>query len=485
MYVDQNDPLVNVPVSHPVQPGRGFQFRFSERRVLLILVDSLMVALAAWGAGVLWLQPVDWSLTGPVLLQYWYWFPLLLGGWWFLAWLNDLYDVPSSDNTTLSAIRVVIAGGASFVAYALIHVLRPNTPNPLLFAYYLGLVMPAIALWRWGYAIVFDRPPFLHRVLIVGGGDRGRVLADILCQRPGVTCRVMGYVDDSATGEGILPEGVPRVGQEADLAQLAEELRVNEIVIAKEHELDRSLFQVLVDCQARGVRVCWMPDLYGKYYRQIPMQYVDPAWALHAVQGRRIFSRLQQLSKRLMDLVLVVLALPFLLFFFLPVAVAIRLDSSGPVFYRQIRSGRGNKLFCIFKFRTMHVDAEKDGKARWATENDPRITRVGRFLRKSRLDELPQVINVLCGEMSLVGPRPERPEFVEMLQESVPFYRTRLMVKPGLTGWAQVHYNYGNSQEDAAIKLQYDFYYIHHWSLWLDLYVLYRTVGVVARFKGT
>jgi lipopolysaccharide/colanic/teichoic acid biosynthesis glycosyltransferase len=164
--------------------------------------------------------------------------------------------------------------------------------------------------------------------------------------------------------------------------------------------------------------------------------------------------------------------------------VAIRLDSPGPVFYRQVRSGRGNRPFRIFKFRTMFVDAEKDGRARWATKDDPRITRVGRFLRKSRLDELPQVLNVLRGEMSLVGPRPERPEFVEELQQEVPFFRTRLMVKPGITGWAQIHYDYGNSARDALIKLQYDFYYIHYWSLWLDLYTLYRTLGVVARLKG-
>jgi lipopolysaccharide/colanic/teichoic acid biosynthesis glycosyltransferase len=132
----------------------------------------------------------------------------------------------------------------------------------------------------------------------------------------------------------------------------------------------------------------------------------------------------------------------------------------------------------------MVVDAEKDGRAVWATENDPRITRVGRFLRKTRLDELPQLLNILKGDMSLVGPRPERPEFIEELQQAIPFYRVRLLVKPGLTGWAQIHYDYGNSVEDALIKLQYDFYYIRYWSLWLDLYTLFKTVYVVLRFKG-
>lgn len=463
----------------------GFRVHFSERRALLALVDSLIIAGAAWGAGFLWMGSGDLVRSSAVVQKYWYWYPLLLGGWWFVAWLNDLYDVPSSENTALSTMRVAITGAISLFLYTLIHMTLRNIPHPNLFAYYLALVLPGIALWRWVYSISFDRPPFLHRLLIVGGGRRGRVLADILGEGPGVKCKVMGYVDDHTAGGQAMPASLPCLGRETDLPQLTEDLRIHEIVVAKEQELDSTLFHALVDCQTHGVRVSWMPDLYGQYFRHIPVEYVDPAWALHAMQSRPAFNRLQQFSKRLVDIVLVVLALPFLLLVLLPIAVAIRLDSVGPVFYRQVRSGRGNKPFSIFKFRTMSVDAEKDGIARWATENDPRVTRVGRLLRKSRLDELPQVINVLLGDMSLIGPRPERPEFIEELQEVVPYYYTRSMVKPGITGWAQIHYDYGNSAKDALIKLQYDFYYIHHWSLSMDLYILYRTLGVVARLKGT
>lgn len=475
----------NAPAVERKKSDSGYQFRFSERRVLLVLVDSLIVALAAWGASVLWEKPDGLQASVAMAGEYWYWYPVLLGGWLLLAWLNDLYDIRSTDNTPLSAMRVTIAGALSLVIYWVVHSLIPKAPHPLLFTYYLGLVLPAIALWRWAYTVSFDRPPFHHRVLIVGGGSRGQLLADILREGPGVKCNVMGYVDGNTATKEDMREDVPYLGQESDLSYLVQELGIHEIAISTEQDLENPLFQMLIDCQAQGVRVSWLPSLYGKFYRQIPMEYVDPAWALHAMQERPIFSRLQQSNKRLLDLTLVVLALPFLLLFFLPIAVAIRLDSEGPVFYRQMRSGRGNRPFRIFKFRTMYVDAEKDGKARWATENDPRVTRVGRFLRKSRLDELPQVLNVLSGDMSLVGPRPERPEFVEELQEIVSFYRTRMMVKPGITGWAQIHYDYGNSEEDASIKLQYDFYYIHHWSLWMDLYILYRTVGVVAQLKGT
>jgi exopolysaccharide biosynthesis polyprenyl glycosylphosphotransferase len=202
------------------------------------------------------------------------------------------------------------------------------------------------------------------------------------------------------------------------------------------------------------------------------------------MQGQSIFNRLQRLSKRGLDLVVVLVSLPIFGLLIPLLALAIRLDSPGPVFYRQVRSGRGGKPFSIIKFRTMFTDAEKDGKPRWAMEDDPRITRAGRFLRKTRLDELPQIFNILKGDMSIVGPRPERPEFVAELSQAIPFYQVRLTVKPGLTGWAQIHAEYGNSVEDALVKLQYDFYYIRCWSLWLDLYTMFKTVYVVFKLQG-
>jgi exopolysaccharide biosynthesis polyprenyl glycosylphosphotransferase len=203
------------------------------------------------------------------------------------------------------------------------------------------------------------------------------------------------------------------------------------------------------------------------------------------MQSQSFFTRLQAVIKRLLDLVMFMFSLPIILVLMPFIALAIRLDSPGPVFYRQVRCGRAGKPFYIYKFRTMVNDAEKDGKAQWASKNDPRITRIGSFLRKSRLDELPQLLNVLRGEMSVVGPRPERPEFIEKLEREIPLYRTRLLVKPGITGWAQVHYDYGNSVEDALIKLQYDFYYIRYQSLALDIYTMFQTVGVLLRLEGT
>jgi exopolysaccharide biosynthesis polyprenyl glycosylphosphotransferase len=275
------------------------------------------------------------------------------------------------------------------------------------------------------------------------------------------------------------------LGRVADLPTLVQRLQVHEVVVAMKQSLTDELIEVLIRCQGRGVQVSWMPDLYEKICRSVPVRYIDNSWALSAIQGKPIFNRLQLIAKRCLDLVIIVGALPVLLLMMPVIALAIYLDSPGPIFYQQIRVGRGGELFTIFKFRTMIPDAEKNSTPQWATEKDPRITRVGWLLRKMRLDELPQLLNILRGEMSFVGPRPERPEFVADLEQKIPFYRTRLLVKPGLTGWAQIHYGYGNSVEHAMYKLQFDFYYIHHWSLWKDIYILFRTFAVVFQLKGT
>lgn len=463
---------------------RGVQIRFSERRVLLFAIDSVIVVLAAWFVAWLWQQVGrPWS-DHALVTSDWIWASLILLSWWVLALLNDLYDVPTSHNVSLTLARLAVVGVTCVLIVVAGHFVNPRALSLSFFLQFLLVLLPVIGLWRWLYSISTYRPPFIHRVLVIGGGGRGRAVVELLNTGEGGKCTVVGFLDDDVHAQEAMVDNVALLGNEKELPTLAMRLGVHEVVVAKERNLDAQLFDQLVDCQAQGLRVSWMADLYGRLYRQTPIQYIDPAWVLQAMEDRPIFSRLQQSVKRILDLIVVVLALPLILLVIVPVAVAIRLDSTGPAFYKQTRAGRGSRPFTILKFRTMFVDAERDGQARWAQENDPRITRVGRILRKTRMDELPQVLNVLRGEMSLVGPRPERPEFIESLQKEIPYYRTRLMVKPGITGWAQVQYDYGSSSEDALKKLQYDFYYIQYWSLWMDLYILYRTVGVMAQFKG-
>ncbi|RIK42592.1 MAG: sugar transferase [Chloroflexi bacterium] len=471
---------------------QGFQAPFSERKTLLMVMDALLIFGATWGAIRLLGQTSDDVVNTAIVATYWYWFPLLISAWWGVAWFNDLYHIPSAHDANLSAKRVLTAGVLGLLMSYLAWWVFQVQVSQLISIYFFALAVPAIALWRYAYTLLSNiYRPFSHRILILGQGKRGQAIAQVLQQERHLNYTVLGYLADCDGGEASESDagrhlgGLPVLGKAADLLRLVREQRVHQVVVAIERSLETDLFHLLVECQANGVAVVWMPDLFEKVCRKIPIEHIDPAWGLHAMQEKPIFSRLQQSAKRLCDLLLCVLAFPAFLLILPLLALAIRLDSPGSIFYRQIRCGRGGKPFAIFKFRTMVVNAEQNGEARWASKDDARITRVGRFLRKTRLDELPQVLNILSGEMSFVGPRPERPEFVAKLEQEIPFYRTRLTVKPGLTGWAQINYEYGNSVEDARTKLEYDFYYVRYWSLWLDLYILFRTVSTVIQFKGT
>lgn len=320
-----------------------------------------------------------------------------------------------------------------------------------------------------------------NRILIVGGGERASKIAKVLKQTSPHNYDIIGFVDDNFKPNGNTLGHKLLLGKTVDLPHLVIKKQIQEVVVALDNYLEEKLFRLLMECQERGIRVSYMPDLHEKLRYSVPVEHIDPTWALGIMQ--KLPNPVQLFTKRLQDiffgvggLLTFITILPF-------VALAIYLDSPGPIFYRQIRLGQSGKPFSIIKFRTMSVDAEKDGKACWATDDDVRVTRVGHFLRQTGLDELPQVLNILRGEMSIVGPRPERPQFIEQLDREIPFYRTRLMVKPGLTGWAQVRYKYGNSVKDALIKLQYDCYYLRHWSIWLDLYIIFKTIKVLFKLR--
>lgn len=466
-----------------VSKYQGFQAPLYERRVLLALADALIVVLAVFVAIQIWYKTANSGLDFAAFArERWYWFPVLLSGWWVLAWLNDLYYVPASFDKVTNAMRVAIVGVINLAIYLVAFFLIPNHLPRVFFLYFFVIVWSSITLWRWAYTVFFFPPQY--RVLIVGHGEGGESIARVLKQASKLNYQVLGYVDDNLAARQTASDGLPVLGRTADLPELVQQLQVHAVVLAMKRKVRRALFERLVECQARGVRVSLMSDLYAQLCRKIPIEHIDPAWAIHVMQDRPLFSPLQLSLKRLMDLGLGLIGLLILGSILPLVALAIRLDSFGPIFYRQTRCGQAGTTFSIIKFRTMSNDAEKDGQARWATQGDARITRVGRLLRKTRLDELPQVLNVLRGDMSIVGPRPERPELITELQQVIPYYNTRMMVKPGLTGWAQVHYNYGNTVKDALIKLQYDFYYLRYWTLWLDLYTIFRTFGVVFGLKG-
>lgn len=464
---------------------RQFQAPYSERRAVLILGDTLAFLVAQF-ALFLWLnQSSSSSLAGINASQSWMISLFCMLSWYMLAWLNDLYHIRSSYQRSLTLRRILFTITLAIVLFTAVNNLFTQpVPGSTFILLYVIITTPLIILWRMLYTVLSKILTFQHRVLIIGRGRAAHAITQVLKQETFIKYEIVGYLSPGKAATDLALSQMPWLGKVSNLAKVTQSYSVDEIVVAKGGKIKTKLFNALVECQANGIHVSWMPELYENLRHRIPIQHIDPGWALYAMQNRAVFRRLQLALKRVIDLGLVVFSLPMLLMLIPFIAIVIKLDSPGPIFYRQIRCGRAGEPFKIFKFRTMYTNAEGDGKARWAKDNDPRITRIGRILRKSRLDELPQVINILIGNMSFVGPRPERPEFVSSLESKISFYRTRLMVKPGLTGWAQVHYDYGNTEKDALMKLQYDFYYLRYWSIWLDLYILFRTVGVVFQLKG-
>ncbi|MDH4138371.1 MAG: exopolysaccharide biosynthesis polyprenyl glycosylphosphotransferase, partial [Anaerolineae bacterium] len=313
----------------------------------------------------------------------------------------------------------------------------------------------------------------------------GQTIAQAIYDNLSADYEIVGFIDDDPHKQGQTLEGIPVLGNHSKLVAWAEEKGISEIVLAITRDLSGDMFQAVMDCNERGIQITPMPILFEQMTGRVAVEHVGNNWFIVLpIDGVSTYS-LFMLLKRIADILISVLGLAFLLALLPFVALAIYLESPGPIFYSQDRVGRAGQTFQLIKLRSMAPDAEQDGQPRWAEENDKRATRVGRFLRRTRLDELPQCLNVLRGEMSLIGPRPERPEFVAELQKRIPFYRSRLAVRPGLTGWAQVNYHYGSSVEDALAKLQYDLYYIKHQSLYLDLLILLKTIGVVLSFQGT
>lgn len=317
-------------------------------------------------------------------------------------------------------------------------------------------------------------------VLVLGTGRQAQMIADLEPVQPGF--RVVGYVPVNEQETHIRQDRW--IAHNKRLMDIVLDYEVDEIVVAPDDRRLRLPVDEILDCKMSGTMVLDLLSFFEKETSRIKLDVLHPSWIFFS-DGFRL-SGLTQYSKRFLDLlvgvVIFLLSWPFMLL----VALAIWVESGGkgPIFFHQVRVGLNGRSFKVHKFRSMRTDAEADGVARWATKNDSRITRVGAVIRKARLDELPQVFNVLRGEMSLVGPRPERPQFVEQLEKEIPFYGERHRVKPGVTGWAQLSYPYGATIEDARNKLEFDLYYVKNASAFLDLIILLETVEVVLWGKG-
>jgi exopolysaccharide biosynthesis polyprenyl glycosylphosphotransferase len=319
---------------------------------------------------------------------------------------------------------------------------------------------------------------------LIGAGKAGQTLAELYQSMGTWSFNIIGYVDDDEQKVGKSFQGLPVLGTSTRLLDLIDVYRVSDLVVAINGEIQGTTFQSILDAQERSVDVTRMPILYEEMTGRVPIHHLESDWIIRSFVDEVRMSGFYDLFKRALDILggitgmlILVLISPFL-------ALAVALDSGLPVFYSQLRLGRGGSRFRIYKFRSMYQKAGVDNGARTTMENDPRVTRVGNFLRKTRLDELPQFWNVLRGDMSLVGPRAEIPELVADYQKQIPFYRARLLVKPGLTGWAQINYGYVTSVTETGVKLEYDLYYIKHRTISMDVQIILRTIGTVVRRTG-
>ena len=380
----------------------------------------------------------------------------------FSAWLEQAFRILF----VLGLVALALGGVTYFMPDFL-----PGTDPVLTGIFILGI---GLFGWRTTYGWLVKLPFFRERVYVVGTGDRAqRLLGGLRRQALGI--EVVGSTGD-VEGE------LTREAVASHLVGLVHEKRVNRVIVAMADRRGTLPVEELLALRLEGVKVEEATDWLEKISGRIEVEQLYPSWLIYS-EGFR-FSRFHRLIRRVLNflvaLVGVIATLPLLPL----IALAVRLDSPGPVLYRQKRVGRGGRTFYCYKFRTMRPDAEADSGATWATDDDPRITRVGRFLRASRLDEIPQLWCVLKGDMHFVGPRPERPEFVEWLSKEIPYYGVRHVARPGITGWAQVQYKYGNTLEDAREKLQYDLYYIKNASIGLDMLIMFQTIKIVLLGRG-
>jgi exopolysaccharide biosynthesis polyprenyl glycosylphosphotransferase len=467
----------------------------------LFVVDVVALLVAGQGALIGWrLLHGDQDLLGILLSPYQVWTLWLKIVWLSLFALQGGYDLHVS--ARVGAIARCLAGTAVFFAVGYLALYFLTTDNPSSYALF-GLVgtqvrllrvvpvlFGAIALllglgWRSFYALVLTGDHFLQHVLVVGAGRAGQTLVQALKETPGMGYRIIGYIDDDPAKLGQVIEDVPVMGDHLSLLTIAREHSVNELALSISSGVKGNLFASVMSCFEQGIQITPMPLIYERLTGRVPVEHVGQQWYLSLPLSAKPPNWAFRVVERAHDLVLALIGLVFLAVLIPFVALGNLLFSPGPLFYWQTRVGKRGRLFRVVKLRTMIPEAEEQCGAVWARENDPRTTRFGRWLRKSRLDEVPQFWNVFKGEMSLVGPRPERPEFIEELAEKIPFYRVRHAVKPGITGWAQVRYRYGSSVQDALIKLQYDLYYIKHQSLYLNLLIVLKTIGVVLKMGGT
>jgi len=453
----------------------GRHIAVSPRRAVLMVLDALCIAASIVLSSMLRLSPrIGWayvlehipSLGGSLLI-------FLL-----VFYAGGMYEPQALKRKrgTLLLPLITTAIGLMIIVLVFYARFRLHIGRGILLL--AGLfVFLLVCLTRYLYKVAVGFGFLSKNVLVVGEGQEAANVIRLLAKSPDSGFRVFGIVSCNKSHAGEFVEGIPVLGHISRLREFADVYSIETIIVAASLAREHTLFRVLRPLRYTGIGILDYVALYEELAQEIPIDHIDDEWLMNAAMNSSVI-HIRKI-KRVMDLAVAVAGLVLSAPICLLAALAVRLDSPGPILYRQRRAGLDGRPYTLLKFRTMRADAEAQSGAVWAGRFDSRVTRTGRFMRKWRVDEIPQLINVLRGEMSLVGPRPERPEFVDTLAGAIPFYKERLLVHPGITGWAQVKFPYAASIEAARRKLQFDLYYIKHMSFFLDSLILLRTFRTI------
>lgn len=454
-----------------------FKRYYSFRNIGFFVGEGGVIFLVLIGVNLLFKGPVIFLLELPECIGQ---ALLVVFTFQLCLYFFDLYELRENIPLPVTATRITKAFGVGCIVLAGFYYVLPTVviPTKIFWTSYF-IIYLLVLIWRAAYFSLLQRRIFTQALAILGTGKLAEDITREIEERYDTPYRIVAYIGSEKPLYN--PGGRPVIHQLGDLESIMVSSKIDRIVVALDDRRGETPTQKLLSYKLQGVNIEQGVNFYEKLAAKILVEKVDPSWIFFS-EGFTI-SKIHRFGKRssdiLLSLFLLVLTLPVMIIS----AAIIKIESKGPVFYRQERVGKGRVTFKVLKFRSMVEDAEKNG-AVWATANDSRVTRYGEFMRKTRIDELPQLINVLKGEMSLVGPRPERPVFVEKLKELIPYYDIRHDIRPGVTGWAQVCYRYGASEEDALRKLEYDLYYMKHMSIPLDLLVIFKTVKTVLFARG-
>jgi sugar transferase (PEP-CTERM system associated) len=454
--------------------------RIPTKTLVLLTSESLLIVLGLALATAMRFASSRWEYAGgnPVVR-----FLIVVLMCEFALYYNDLYDVEVMKSRARLLIGLLQALGVACIGLAMVYYIAPGVSLGRGIA---AFAIPTIMTLIFGWRVLLDSKGFFflrrpERVLIVGTGSTGIALTREICSRPDLNLKVLGFLDEKGENIGMSLVNPGIIGGLSELETMVREKNIDRVVLSLKEQRGHMPYRELLRLKFAGVTVEDAHTVFETISGRIALEKLSPSWLIFNDGFRK--SRFLLAAKRSMDIAAALFAITLTLPIMVLVAIAILLESGAPVLFRQKRVGLNGEQFEIFKFRSMRQDAEKGGPS-WATDGDNRVTKVGAFIRKYRLDELPQFFNILHGTMSLVGPRPEQPYFCEMLETSLDFFSQRHSVRPGITGWAQIKYQYGSTVEDAKRKLELDLFYIKHLSISLDMVIGFETVRVSFLGKG-